>query len=169
MPGKHWAGQGGGGLWRPQRTKRLELPGYSVELKPCGGAGRGAAVAVGTVPAAPMPALPPRRGLRTRLGVTGCQGPHSVPRGAWLSGRREPGNAVDKDTQGTQCRHDRGSQVYTDTPCHEHTPRASPQGHKPAPHNHTESLMSVSGPHPDGLPGTMSQTLGNHPMSVTGS
>lgn len=87
-PGKHWAGWGGGGLWRPQRTKRLGLPGYSVELKPCGGAGRGAVVAVGTVPAAPTPAIPPRLGLRTRLGVTGCQGPHSVPRVACLSGKR---------------------------------------------------------------------------------
>lgn len=67
-PGRHRAGWGGGGLWRPQRTKRLGLPGYSVELKPCGGAERGAVVAVGTVPAAPTPALPPRLGLRARLG-----------------------------------------------------------------------------------------------------
>ena len=32
------------------------------------GAGRGAVVAVGTVPAAPTPAPPPRLGLRARLG-----------------------------------------------------------------------------------------------------
>lgn len=40
-PGRRWAGWGGERPWRPQRTKRLGLPGYSVELELVVGLGEG--------------------------------------------------------------------------------------------------------------------------------
>ena len=79
----------GRGLWRPQRTKRLGLPGYSAELKP-------AVVGLGEGlwwPWEPC-LLPPRQlphpdwASGPGWGKRGCQGPHSVPRVAWLSGQR---------------------------------------------------------------------------------
>lgn len=79
----------GRGLWRPQRTKRLGLPGYSAELKP-------AVVGLGEGLWWPwkLCLLPPRQLPRPDWasgpgwGKRGCQGPRSVPRVARLSGQR---------------------------------------------------------------------------------
>lgn len=65
-----------------------------------GGAGRGAAAAVGTAPTAPRPAPQTRLGPRARLGKRGCLGPILSP-GLHGCQDRDPGNAVGKDTYGT--------------------------------------------------------------------
>lgn len=146
------AGQAGveGGLWRPQRTKRLGLPGYSVELKL-------AVVGLGEGLGRPweLCLLPPRQlphpdwasGLGG--GNTGCWGPTVLS--CMAAGQRPRKCCRQRHTQHTVSSL-RGSQVHSDTR-HGRTPRviqAASQGHSMVISQHRtlrESLMSVPGLH----------------------
>lgn len=142
------AGQAGveGGLWRPQRTKRLGLPGYSVELK---------LAVVGLGRPWELCLLPPRQlphpdwasGLGG--GNTGCRGPTVLS--CMAAGQRPRKCCRQRHTQHTVSSL-RGSQVHSDTR-HGRTPRviqAASQGHSMVISQHRtlrESLMSVPGLH----------------------
>lgn len=103
--GNAWQALGRLGLGRPlAATENKEVGAARIFCGAevlSGGAGRGAVVATGIVPADPMPATPPRLGLRARLGVRGgARAPTLSPELHGCQGR-DPGNATDKDTQGT--------------------------------------------------------------------